>query len=747
MASRFRRRKGLALALSMILATAMTLAMTPIAAMGHWAALSSPEMASVSSGGTPGDDWSGRPRFSDDGRWVVFVSHADNLAPGTNSRKNVFLRDMVSGETTLVSDGSDDRGSRLSDISDDGRYVSFFSGQSFVATDTNGDQDIYIWDRITDTYHYADVSGDGTSPGDNVWQARLSGNGRFVVFDTDHSVVASDTNGKRDVYLWDSVEATTTWVSAPTSATTIFSRGSRDPVISDDGGYVAFFSGKDFVASDTNGDQDLYIWDRATGQYQRADLTGDGSSPGDDLWDFEMSGNGRYVVFVADESIASGDTGRLDVYLYDRVTDTTTWVSEAPAGASEPDRGSRSPCITDDGSYIFFYSGKDFVASDTNGYPDLYMYDQQSDTYSMLNIYVGDASSADWNDIEDFAVSGDGTRIGFDSNEDVHGVGVNDRQVFVLQIAGFFTPGASRVAGTDRYRTSVEVSKEAFDSADTVVIATGENWPDALGGSALAGAVGGPLLLTRTGDLPGEVRAEIQRLGAQNAYILGGYNAVTFAVEKELEGLLPGWVNRVWGGDRYSTSQEIADKVIAVSDHWDGTVMYATGADFADALSAAPLAAGLDWPIVLVDPADGATYIPDNTQQAVIVGGTKAVPQSTYELLRFSPWLSNDDITRIAGPDRYATGAALAQFGVDSGLLWDGVGIASGMNFPDGLSGGVAVGMERSVLLLTPYGTLHPSPKQALTDNKGDITACRFLGGTAAVSTTVENQVKSVLGF
>jgi len=111
------------------------------------------------------------------------------------------------------------------------------------------------------------------------------------------------------------------------------------------------------------------------------------------------------------------------------------------------------------------------------------------------------------------------------------------------------------IAGSNRYETAAKMSAAAFDSAEAVVLATGENWPDALGGAALAGATNAPILLTRTASLPGETLTEIRRLGARRAVILGGTGAVSVAVETALEAELGrDTVTRIGGADRYETS-------------------------------------------------------------------------------------------------------------------------------------------------------------------------------------------------
>ena len=123
------------------------------------------------------------------------------------------------------------------------------------------------------------------------------------------------------------------------------------------------------------------------------------------------------------------------------------------------------------------------------------------------------------------------------------------------------------VAGTDRIETAVAASKLAFPNrASTVVIATASNWPDALGGAALAGALDAPLLLTETARLSSATAAEIIRLGATRAIILGGRGAVSPAAEKELATKLGGAdrVRRIEGINRFETSRRIAAETVAI---------------------------------------------------------------------------------------------------------------------------------------------------------------------------------------
>ncbi|MGB4593307.1 MAG: cell wall-binding repeat-containing protein, partial [Coriobacteriia bacterium] len=307
------------------------------------------------------------------------------------------------------------------------------------------------------------------------------------------------------------------------------------------------------------------------------------------------------------------------------------------------------------------------------------------------------------------------------------------------------------IAGANRIDTAIIASQEAFPTgATTVVIATGFNWPDALGGAALAGALDAPILLTDPTTLSSAVSVEITRLGASKAVILGGTGAVSTAVENALKSNLgTSNVARVAGANRYETARKIAEATVAeVGAGYDGTAFVATGANFPDALGASPLAAANGWPIYLVDPRGVDSALVASMQSigvtdAIMLGGTGAVS------ITIESDLWNDvpcATTRLAGTDRYDTARVVATYGVtDAGLGWDKVAIATGLNFPDALAGGVLQGRTGSVMLLTPGTSLYPGVASTLTANKSEVFEVRFLGGLGAVNQSVRDAVVAAL--
>jgi putative cell wall-binding protein/uncharacterized protein YkwD len=312
----------------------------------------------------------------------------------------------------------------------------------------------------------------------------------------------------------------------------------------------------------------------------------------------------------------------------------------------------------------------------------------------------------------------------------------------------------TEIQGENRIATAIETSRRAFESgAGTVLIATAYNWPDALGGSALAGAVNGPILLTDPNTLPATVANEIRRLKATRAIILGGTGAVSADVQKALAVQLgSAKVTRIAGVNRYETARKIAAETVAKLEKapggYDGTAFVATGASFPDALGASPLAAAKGWPIYLVDPrgvdsVTTAAMTSVGVERVLVLGGPGAVPQANEIAIKAALGCS---LERLAGTDRYQTAAAVASYGVaKAGMSYTQVAIATGANFPDALAGGVLQGRCGSVMLLTPSNSLHTTPKALLTANKGTIDEVRFLGGSGALTTGVRSAVADAL--
>jgi len=308
-------------------------------------------------------------------------------------------------------------------------------------------------------------------------------------------------------------------------------------------------------------------------------------------------------------------------------------------------------------------------------------------------------------------------------------------------------PTVERAEGLNRYATAAAVSEAAFETANRVVLATGAAYPDALAAAGLAGAYDCPLLLTGPDTLPDVTTAEIERLGATKVTIVGGVGAVSQGVGDKLAATYE--VTRIGGADRYETAALIAEEIVSRTSAT--SAFFARGDNFADALAAGPYAFSGGLPILLVRtgsvPAVTAEAIDDlSLAQGIVVGGTGAVSNETLGALDTA---MPGGVDRVAGDTRYETAVALAQFATGSvgfGVAdWGFVGLATGQNFPDALSGGVATGKMQGVLLLTRTDALPASTHDAIAGHTADIHTVMIFGGVGAVSQDVEDAVTQLI--
>lgn len=249
------------------------------------------------------------------------------------------------------------------------------------------------------------------------------------------------------------------------------------------------------------------------------------------------------------------------------------------------------------------------------------------------------------------------------------------------------------LAGMNRYDTAIlsadalmqEMKKESFDN---IIVASGENYPDALAGSYLAKVKDAPIVLTAPST--DEIMAEYVKynLAAEGTvYILGGVGAVSETFEKKLADAGINTV-RLAGNDRYDTNIEIL-KGAGVTDE---SVLVCSGAGFADSLSAS--AVGL--PILLVGneiTEKQQAYLDSlDSDKIYLIGGTGAVSGAVESTLA-----AGYETERLAGENRYLTSAVVAEKffpEADTAML------AYAYNFPDGLSGGPLAMMRNAPVLL-----------------------------------------------
>lgn len=295
------------------------------------------------------------------------------------------------------------------------------------------------------------------------------------------------------------------------------------------------------------------------------------------------------------------------------------------------------------------------------------------------------------------------------------------------------------LAGTDRIGTAIETSKDTFADngtlstaatttftklqAKSVTLARADLYPDALSGTPFAVKSTAPLLLTFSDTLDSRVEAEIKRVigSTGTVHLLGGTAALSTSVETRLRSL--GYtVVRHAGADRYGTAVAIANALGNPS-----TIFEATGVNFPDALAAGAAAAKANAAVLLTN---------DSSQSPTTSSYIASHSGTTRYAIGGPASRADSSATAVAGLNRYDTAVKVAE------KFFSGptsVGLASGENFPDALSGGDHIGFRRGPLLLTPTSSLAPETKAYCQANKSTITVGYVYGGIAAIDTPTRN--------
>ncbi|QQR82137.1 PD40 domain-containing protein [Candidatus Campbellbacteria bacterium] len=384
------------------------------------------ERVSVDSEGVEGNFASNEPSISSDGRYVAFDSGATNLVGGdTGVADDIFVYDRTFDIIERVSVDSDglesDGSSRDPAISGDGRYVAFDSeATNLVAGDTNGATDVFVYDRTLDTVERMSVDSESVEGDSHSSNASISDDGRYVVFDSEASnLVAGDTNAVADIFVHDQLSGVTERVSV--SAASVEGTGASEyPTISDDGRYVAFnSSATNLVTGDTNGFADRFVYDRTLETIElisRASDTPSGSEGDARSIMSVVSSDGRYVAFESDATnlVADDTNGVTDVFVYDRTLDTIERVSVDDEGA-EGNGASKNPSISSDGRYVAFYSGaSNFVVGDTNSKDDMFVYDRNADVIERVSLSSEGAENSEH--VVGGTISGNGQYVLFQTS-------------------------------------------------------------------------------------------------------------------------------------------------------------------------------------------------------------------------------------------------------------------------------------------------------------------------------------------
>jgi Tol biopolymer transport system component len=529
---------------------------------------------SVDDNGIQGNSDSFSSSISADGRYVAFDSRASNLvSDDTNGVNDIFVYDTVANTTRRIS--VDDNGSEGNNyslnpsISADGRYVAFRSSASnLVSDDTNGVDDIFVYDTVANTTRRLLVGDNGTEGNGTSFSPSISADGRYVAFvSLASNLVSGDTINSYDIFVYDTVANTTRIVSVDDDGTK-GNNYSLSPSISADGRYVAFDSrASNLVSDDTNNRQDIFVYDTVANTTRRVSVNDNGTQGNSDSYDPSISADGRYVAFRSSaRNLVSGDTnGYADIFVYDTVANTTRIVSVDDNGI-QGNGDSYAPSISADGRYVAFQSdARNLVNGDTNGYPDIFVYDTVANTTRIVSV---DDNGTQGNGESYFpSISADGSRVAFVSEASnlVSGDTNNATDIFLYD------------------NNSVTQNSWTGTPTDDTYIYTGSDnftGKGLAGNDSLVGSLGDDSLIGGAGN-------DSLRGGAGNDSLIGGNGNDLLVGGKGSDILLGGDGDDILNGSGYKRDLDIlsggsgADTFILGSDkvYYRGSG-YATITDF-----------------------------------------------------------------------------------------------------------------------------------------------------------------------
>jgi len=297
------------------------------------------------------------------------------------------------------------------------------------------------------------------------------------------------------------------------------------------------------------------------------------------------------------------------------------------------------------------------------------------------------------------------------------------------------------LGGATRYDSMANIAQSgAFATGGTVVVTSGEKDGDISAAVSLAGLESAPTVLTTAGSLSAQAQATLRALSPSKIYLVGGTATLSVLVQSQIEAVAPqALVERFDGIDRLATSSLVYAKG---RGQWSNTAIIANGYSFPDILSIAPYSYAMNVPVLLTR-ADGtlsdANYHDlrnGGFTEVVIVGSTASVAQSTENMVRTTV---TSQVTRLGGADRYATSLIIANWLTGRGLGYEYLGVATGKNFPDALTGAALQGIRHAILLLLPDDT-YSSAIQHI-NQRTDIVEVSVFGATSTVSQGNRDQI------
>ncbi len=295
-----------------------------------------------------------------------------------------------------------------------------------------------------------------------------------------------------------------------------------------------------------------------------------------------------------------------------------------------------------------------------------------------------------------------------------------------------------RIFGKDRYETSSLISKNGWESASSVVICNGKNFPDALCAAPLAKKYNAPILLTSKSGLSESIKEELSRLNPDKVTVIGGSGVISDKVISEIKAAAPkaSDITRLGGATRYDTSEMIADKVGKSS-----SIVLVSGKAPSDALSISYIAANKGMPILLADrKEDVSEYSKNNSvEKAYIIGGESLVSKDIESIFK--------NTERIYGKDRYESNQKILDKFKDD-INFGSIYLASAQyngvdQFADALSVSALASKDCNPIILVS-GTMNKDTVSIIKSKVDKSSKVIAIGGTQLVSENIVTTLVNV---
>ena len=293
-----------------------------------------------------------------------------------------------------------------------------------------------------------------------------------------------------------------------------------------------------------------------------------------------------------------------------------------------------------------------------------------------------------------------------------------------------------RIGGKDRYHTAIQISKAGWvDKSKSVVLATGQDFPDALCAAPLAKKLGAPILLNEKNKLLPEVEQELRRLKVEEIIIVGGPGVISEGVLNTLKAMNIK-CTRIYGANRYETSIKVAEQLDKSAE-----IAVATGENFPDAISISSIAAQKGMPILLTGknniPSGVAQYLKNNEiDTTYVIGGNDVVSDGVAS--------NFPNVQRLQGHDRFDTNVAvLNKFSQE--LNFKSIYATTGNNYPDALAASALACKSKSPVCLVSNGSIDKL-KGSIASKLQDTTEVKAIGQADVVSEDIVEELLQKYG-